>query len=135
MDARIQHLQMIQGVVNRLANCSFLIKGWSVILVSALFALAAKDATVHFVYLAYFPAIAFWGLDGYYLWQERLFRKLYDRIRDTDASGIDFSMNTAPVADDVAHWISVTISKTLIAFHGAVVGTIVLVMLVAIAVV
>jgi len=41
-------------------------------------ALAAKDTRFLFVYLAYFSAIAFWGLDGYFLHQERLFRKLYD---------------------------------------------------------
>ncbi len=63
MDAKIQHLQMIQGIVNRLAKCSFLLKCWSVILVSALFVLAAKDAKIYFIYLAYFPAIAFWDLD------------------------------------------------------------------------
>jgi hypothetical protein len=132
MDAKIQHLQMIQGIVNRLANCSFLLKGWSVILVSALFALAAKDSKIYFIYLAYFPAIAFWGLDGYYLWQERLFRKLYDKIRDTEPSNIDFTMNTSPVADQVDSWLSVTFSKTLNAFHGTIVGTIVLVMLIVI---
>ena len=38
MDKKLAHLEMIQGVVNRLANCSFLLKGWSVLLVSALFA-------------------------------------------------------------------------------------------------
>jgi len=128
MDAKIQHLQMIQGVINRLANSSFLLKGWSVILVSALFALAAKDVKIYFIYLAYFPAIAFWGLDGYFLRQERLFRKLYDKIRDTDSSNIDFSMNTAPVVNQVDSWFSVTISKTLNAFHGVIVGTIILVM-------
>ncbi len=102
------------------------------ILVSALFALAAKDSKIYFIYLAYFPAIAFWGLDGYYLWQERLFRKLYDKIRDTEPSNIDFSMNTSPVADQVAPWLSVTFSNTLNAFHGTIVGTIVLVMLIVI---
>jgi hypothetical protein len=84
MENKRKHLEMIQGIVNRLAHCSFLLKGWSVILVSALFALAAKDAKIYFIYLAYFPAIAFWGFDGYFLWQERLFRKLYDRVRGTD---------------------------------------------------
>ena len=35
------HLAMIQGVVNRLAQSSLLLKGWSVVLVSALLAFAA----------------------------------------------------------------------------------------------
>ena len=51
------HLEMIQGVVNRLSHNSFLLKGWSVVLVSAMFALSARDSAALFVYLAYFPAI------------------------------------------------------------------------------
>jgi len=61
------HLELIQGVVNRLATNSFSLKGWSVVLVSGLFALAASGANPRFVYLAYFPAFAFWALDGYFL--------------------------------------------------------------------
>lgn len=130
MDAKTNHMQMVQAVVNRLAHSSFLLKGWAVILVSALFALAAKDARPYFIYLAYFPAIAFWGLDAYYLRQERLFRKLYDKIRVMDESEIDFSMDTTPVQGQVTRWIGVVFSKTILAFHGTIVATITIVMLV-----
>jgi hypothetical protein len=130
MDNKTKHLEMIQGIVNRLAHCSFLLKGWSVIIVSALFALAAKDSKAYFIYLAYLPAIAFWGLDGYYLWQERLFRALYDRVREMSDSDIDFSMDTAPIKNQVAPWISVVFSRTILAFHGAIVATITIVTLI-----
>ena len=130
MDNKITHLQMIQGVINRLANCSFLLKGWSVILVSALFALAAKDSRIYFIILAYFPAFAFWILDGYYLWQERLFRKLYDRVRAMDESHIDFSMDTSVVSGQVDPWCRVSYSRTLRIFHGTIVLTIILVMVI-----
>ena len=43
MDRQLTHLQMIQAVITRMAGNSFLIKGWSVTLVAALFALAAAD--------------------------------------------------------------------------------------------
>ena len=100
-------------------------------MVSALFALAAKDSKAYFIYLAYLPAIAFWGLDGYYLWQERLFRALYDRVRAMNDSDIDFSMDTRPVKDQVASWLWVVFSRTIFAFHGAIVATITIVMLIA----
>ena len=58
-----KHLELIQGVINRMASNSFMLKGWSVVLVSALFALAASQTKVHFVCLAIFPAAAFWVLD------------------------------------------------------------------------
>jgi len=132
MDRKVNHLEMIQGIVNRLAKSSFLLKGWTVILVSALFALAAKDSKIYFIYLAYFPGLAFWGLDGYYLRQERLFRKLYDKVRGMDDSDIDFSMDTTPVAGQVDPWHSVIFSKTILAFHGTIVLTILIVMFIVI---
>ncbi len=130
MEKKLAHLKMVQGIVNRLSNNSFLLKGWSVILVSALFALAAGGTQIYFVYLAYFPAFAFWVLDGYFLHQERLFRKLYDHIRAVDEEEIDFSMNTAIVNDQVDSWFRVTFSKTLRIFHGTVFGSIILVMVI-----
>lgn len=133
MENKQSHLQMIQGVVNRLSHNSFLLKGWSVILVSAMFALAAKDAKVVFIYLAYFPAISFWGLDGYFLHQERLFRALYDHVRSLDEKDVDFSMNTSILKEKVASWSAVTLSKTLVVFHGVILATIILVMCFALA--
>jgi len=127
MSSKHTHLEMLQGVINRLSHNSFLLKGWSVILVSAMFALAAKDAQTLFVYLAYFPAIAFWCLDGYFLHQERLFRKLYDHVRELPEEKIDFSMNTATVKDNVDCLAAVTLSKTLVAFHGIIIVSIILV--------
>ncbi|OGQ47715.1 MAG: hypothetical protein A3H42_06500 [Deltaproteobacteria bacterium RIFCSPLOWO2_02_FULL_46_8] len=123
------HLEMIQGIINRLSNNSFLLKEWSVILISALFALAAKDSNLLFVYLAYFPAISFWGLDAYFLHQEKLFRALYDRVRKMEEEKIDFSMDTSGVQSTVADWMTVLFSKTLLAFHGTILGAIVIVMI------
>jgi hypothetical protein len=44
MESKLKHLELVQGVINRMAGNSFILKGWSVTLTSALFALAAKDA-------------------------------------------------------------------------------------------
>jgi hypothetical protein len=127
MDKKQAHLEMIQGVVNRLSSNSFLLKGWSVVLVSALFALAAGNAKPHFVYLAYFPAGAFWVLDGYFLWQEKVFRALYDRVRLMEEQQIDFSMDTSVVRGQVSPWSDVILSMTLLIFHGTVLVSIVVV--------
>ena len=131
MENKIRHLEMIQGVINRMAHNSFLLKGWSVILVSALFALAAKNSNICFILSAYFPALAFWVLDGYFLWQEKLFRELYDKVRKMNETDIDFSMHTSDLVDDVDSWCKVTFSNTLGLFYGAIVGTISIVMIIA----
>jgi hypothetical protein len=131
--SREKHLELIQGVINRMAANSFHLKGWSVVLVSALFALAGKEKYVYFVYLAYVPAIVFWGLDGYFLRQERLFRKLYDAVRAKDGEESDFSMNTNDYKDDVDCWSAVCLSRTLAAFHGALLVAIIIVMVLTLA--
>ncbi len=53
MEIKRAHLEMIQGVVNRMANNSFLLKGWSVALVSAMFALGVHQADIRFVALTH----------------------------------------------------------------------------------
>lgn len=124
-----KHLEFIQGVVNRLSTNSFLLKGWSVGLVAALFALSAKDARPAFLFLAYIPAIIFWGLDGYCLWQERLYRALYKHVRLMSENDVDFCMSTEKVQGKKGlSWFDATFSKTLIAFHGALIFAIVVVM-------
>jgi len=130
MDKKIKHLEMLQTIIQRMAGNSFMLKGWSVILVSALFALAVDASKSRLVFLAYLPAFVFWLLDGYFLYQERMFRKLYDKVRETSEDAIDFSMNTAPVAGQVASWLRVMFSRTLFLFHGAIILTISLVWLV-----
>jgi len=123
--SREKHLELIQGVINRMAGNSFQLKGWSVVLVSALFALAANDARVHFVFVAYFPAIAFWVLDGYFLRQERMYRKLYDAVRQQPGPESDFSMNASKYKEEVDSWLGTCLSDTLLIFHGVVLAVIV----------
>jgi hypothetical protein len=69
-EKKIAHLQMIQAIITRMASNSFLIRGWTVTLVAATFALAAKDADGRYILVAYGPTVMFWLLDGYYLAQE-----------------------------------------------------------------
>lgn len=120
------HLQMIQGVVNRLAQNSFLIKGWSIFLVAALFALAATNDRSTFAWVALFPALTLWVLDGYFLWQERMFRALYDDVCGTPEEEIDFSMNASLFREKVVGWSSAAFNiwpprNTLFIFHGTIV--------------
>jgi hypothetical protein len=125
------HLGMIQGIVARLSQTSFLLKGWTITLISAMFALAAQNANIVFIYLAYFPAIIFWILDGYFLWQEKLYRALFDCVRVVDEKKINFSLDTSVVKDIVPDWGHTLISKTLILFHGSIIMSILIVMFIA----
>ncbi len=128
MEKKTKQLEFIQGIINRMAANSFLIKGWCITLVSALFALAAKDANVKYTLIAYIPVLVFWILDGYYLWQERLFRALYDNIRLKEESLIDFSMDTRTFRTGRNTWIKSIFSYTLSIFYSSLIITMLIVM-------
>ena len=116
---------MIQSVINRLAANSFMLKGWSVFLISALFVLAARDAHPVFALFIYMPVLIFWLLDGFFLRQERLYRKLYDHVRSLKDSDVDFSMNTTPFkTTEGPTWVGTILSKTLIPFYGVLILTV-----------
>jgi len=119
---------MIQSIISRMANNSFLVRGWSITLIAALFALSAKESELFFIYLAYFPAISFWILDSYYLNQERLFRDLYNKVRLLSNDQIDFSMDTSIF--NKSSWYDILFSKTILIFHGVILVSIIVFMLI-----
>lgn len=118
---QVKHLEMIQAVITRMARCSFAYKGWAITIVAGIFALAAKEGDFRYFLVALVPAIAFWGLDSYYLRQERLFRKLYDWARKSSPeewAKDPFTMNTKPYDRDVASWWCVGWSGTEAGLYG-----------------
>ena len=91
---KVKHLEFIQSVITRMATNSFLIKGWMITLVSALFALAARDADGRYVMVTFVAVPLFWLLDAYYLAQERQYRDLYDEVRDATES-MNFTLDAS----------------------------------------
>lgn len=117
MENKQKHLEFIQAVINRMAGNSFLLKGWAITLVAAIFALSAKDTNHAYIFIAYFPIIIFWILDGYFISQERLFRSLYDHVRKIDEKDIDFSMNINGYKEKGNGWLYSIFSSTLLFFY------------------
>jgi len=76
----IKHLEFIQNVITRMNTNSFQIKGWSIVIASALLAIYASTKNNYFFLVAVFPTLIFWFLDAYYLNQERKFRGLYNDV-------------------------------------------------------
>lgn len=118
MDAKIKHLEFIQSVITRMNSNSFLIKGWSLTLVSALFALSAKDANVSIGLISYLVIPIFWILDGFYISQERQYRDLYAKVCKMPEAEIDFNMNASAYNKGNRTWIAGIFSKTLNPFYG-----------------
>jgi hypothetical protein len=120
MENKRKHLEFLQGAINRMASNLFLLKGWTITLIAGLFALSAKDSNKAYVLIAYFPALVFWILDGYFLSQERKFRALYDQVRKLEESQIDFSMDTSQFKHELRNtWGGAMFSTTLVMYYGA----------------
>lgn len=118
MDSKIRHLEFIQQMILRMASNSFLLKGWTVTIVVGIFVFAnPKEVDSKYLFSVLIPILFFWLLDGFFLHQEKLFRKLYDKVRVTLEADIDFSMNTSLIKKDVDSWSKVTVSKTLSLFY------------------
>lgn len=129
MENKRKHLEFIQSAISRMASHLFLLKGWTITLIAALFALAARDSKIVYFLIAYIPALMFWILDGYFLSQERRFRALYDYVRKLDEEQIDYSMDTSPFAHEFRNtWVGSVVSRTLLIYYGALIGTMLVVM-------
>lgn len=114
---KIKHLEFIQNVITRMNSNSFMIKGWCVTLVAALFALAAKDSEVKFAVIAYIVIPTFWVLDGFFIIREKHFRDLYNQVRLKNEEDIDYSMTPIPL--NIGDWITDgIITYTLVPFYG-----------------
>lgn len=126
MDKKLKHLEFIQQAINRMASNLFLLKGWTVTLIAAMFALAATESRDFYFLLAYFPTLLFWVLDGYFLSQERRFRSLYDHVRNLGEDSIDFSMDTQPFKSMPPRnkWSHALFSPTLLIYYGILLASI-----------
>lgn len=100
-EEKMRYLEMIQNIILRIANNSFMLKGWTITLISGIFVLAEKDTENLFFLLAYIPNLLFWFLDTYYLQLEKKFRLLYKKsIKIKNTQNIDFSLEIKEFKND-----------------------------------
>ena len=115
----LEYLKIIQNVIDRMARCSFWIKGWCITLITAILAFSVKGSNPSYATIGFLPVFVFWFLDSYYLRQERLYQVLYKNViseLDLDPTSrtiLLFDMNTKRFEKDVAsHW-GVAWSRTI----------------------
>lgn len=118
-----KHMDYVQSVINRLANNSFVMKGWALTVSSALLGFAASRSEPLLALVAVMPALAFWVLDTYFLRQERAFREMFDDVAAKVVT--DFKIKPAPYAARQPWRVGLSIS--LVLFYGAIIVVSVLV--------
>lgn len=92
-ESKLKHIDIVQSTISRMAQNSFAIKGWTITVLVGLFVFLQKDNFRNNMIIYLITIIFFWVLDSYYLWQERLFRKLYNDIIVNVTEESDLSMN------------------------------------------
>ena len=115
----LKEIALVQKIIKRMASNSFLIKGWTITLVVATLLLKGNKNQVLIVFI---PLLVFWFLDAYFLWQERLYRKLYDWVVENRLKTDEhlFSMNAYRFKDKVQSKLRIMFSVTLGSFYGSI---------------
>lgn len=112
-DKKFKHLDYIHNTINRMSNNSFLIKGWTISIVSVLFIFSDDKLNGKFLGIAILAVVVFWYLNGFFLQQERKFRALYNKVRLQNENDIDFSMSTTDFKNGKYSLISGILGKTI----------------------
>jgi len=115
----LKEIDIIQDIIKRMANNSFMIKGWTLTMV--VITLLLKGGNTIQIGIAIIPLIGFWYLDAYYLWQERLYRRLYNWVINHRLTTDEhlFDMNaTGRFKREEQSIGRIMFSKTLLCYYG-----------------
>jgi len=116
----LKEIDIIQDIIKRMAFNSFMIKGWAITLV--VLTLLLKGTEKYQVWLAFIPLLVFWFLDAYFLWQERMYRKLYEWVINNrlETEEYLFDMNAYRFKNEVQSIPRIMFSITLGWFYGSI---------------
>ncbi|OOE69756.1 hypothetical protein BZG20_01550 [Salinivibrio sp. IB868] len=73
-------MQIMQGVISRMAANSTASKTWCITIVSAILVLVADKSKPEYAFIALVPILLFLALDSYYLALEKAFRDSYNEF-------------------------------------------------------
>ena len=120
-DGVVAHLSMIQGIVNRLETNSFTLKALAMTLAAAVLAFlgTVKSPNTVFPAAGALPVIVFWLMDAQYLRLGRIFRRLYDAVRQGQVSE-QFSMDYKRFAKDEDSVLRIAFSWSVIWFYASI---------------
>ncbi len=120
-----KEIDLIQSVITRMANNSFMLKGWIVSLIVVL--LAITDQTIVVTKLNYFnfmlilTVLVFWYLDAFFLHKEKCFTKLYNWVIENRMASDQFLFSldyTRFDNQEKSVWNIMFCNRTLFLFYG-----------------
>lgn len=123
------HLQILQGVIQRMAANSTSCKAWCITIVSAILVLIADKGKPGLAWLALLPSFLFLALDAYYLALERAFRASYNAFVSKLHTGlihVEDLYSVVPKGGMSKHQIDALKSFSVWGFYGALLVLVVL---------
>lgn len=76
-----KEIDLIQSCISRMAQNSFMVKGWFVSIYAVILALLPERVNMLLLCVSLISAnLIFWYLDGFFLRTEKIYRKIYDWV-------------------------------------------------------
>lgn len=120
----IAHIEMLQGIIDRMARNCAACKNWSIMILSAILAFYFEEHGQHGMSLriGYIPIMLFLFLDCYYLGKERSIIKKQNVFMDKVNKGCDISTDLFTLSNegDCAVWrtVKAMCSFSTLPFYG-----------------
>lgn len=121
-----KEIDLIQSCISRMAQNSFMVKGWVITLVAACCAVSSLNSSewkILFIFGA-LAIILFWYLDAYFLKMERLYRFKYEWVINNRLKKDEFAFDLNPynkqmwnTGKEEPSIIGVMFSKTLLPMY------------------
>lgn len=126
-EAKLKHLEMIQGIVSRQAKNSFQAKSWAIVLLAGLAGLSRGTKT-QILLICSGVVLIFWLLDAYYLSKERLYRNFYERSCQEATVNLSLRPNNEDHSART-NWFNAMMAPVELLPYGAMAAAIIIIML------
>ena len=120
-----KEIDLIQSIISRMANNSFLLKGWLISLIAIFFALTIDSVMVnkpvYFGAILSLIVIVFWYLDAFFVHKEKCYRELYNWVIENrkNTDNYLYNLNCTRFEKQVSCILKIMFSKTLCVFYGS----------------
>ena len=121
MEELHKELDLIQGCITRMAQNSFMIKGWFIAIIAGIFALLFVENNQIALIISLVITGLFWYLDAFFLKTERIYRSIYSWVLKERKKGNrtnQYELNPMKFPVSGCSTMQVAWSKTLWPFYG-----------------
>lgn len=92
-----KEIDLIQSCIKRMAQNSFMVKGWLITLLSVIIALLPKTFDIKLLcIMGLITIVCFWYLDGFFLKTEKIYRWKYEWVIENRYTNNDFFYDLNP---------------------------------------